>query len=113
MDRIYRRGQATAEEIRDDLPDEVSNSSVRTLLSILEAKGCLRHELEGKRFVYFPTVPVEEAGAEALRGVLTTFFDNSATKAVAALLDASDGKLREEEFERLAAMIQAARKDGA
>ena len=113
MDRIYRRGRATAEEIRDDLPDEVSNSSVRTLLSILETKRFLRHELEGKRFVYSPTVPAEEAGAEALRGVLATFFENSAAKAMAALLEASDGRLPEDEYQRLHALIQAAKKDGA
>jgi len=111
MDRIYRRGRATAEEIRDDLPDEVSNSSVRTLLSILEAKQFLRHEADGKRFIYIPTVPAAEAGTEALRGVLATFFNNSASKAVAALIESSDGKLSEEEYRRLAALIQAAGPD--
>jgi BlaI family transcriptional regulator, penicillinase repressor len=112
MDQIYQRGQATAEEVRDGLPDEVSNSSVRTLLSILEGKGLLRHELDGKRFVYHPTVPARQAGTEALRGVLATFFDNSASKAVAALLEASDGKLSEEDFQRLAALIQTAGREG-
>lgn len=113
MEHIYRRGRATAEEIRDDLPDEVSNSSVRTLLSILEGKQLLRHDVEGKRFVYVPVIPVHQAGAEALRNVLVTFFNNSASKAVAALIQASDGKLSEEEYERLAALIEAARKDDA
>lgn len=112
MDRIYRNGQATAEEVRDALPDEVSNSSVRTLLTILEGKGLLRHRVDGKRFVYHPTVPAQEAGTEALRGVLATFFGNSASRAVAALLEAPDGQLSEEEYQRLAALIQAAgRKD--
>lgn len=113
MDRIYTRGRATAEEIRDDLPDDVSNSSVRTLLSILETKGLLRHEVEGKRFVYLPVIPVREAGTEALQGVLATFFNNSASNAVAALIQSSDGRLSEEEYARLAALIEAARKNGA
>lgn len=113
MDRIYRRGRATAEEIRDDLPDEVSNSSVRTMLSILESKQLLGHEVEGKHYVYFPLVPAREAGAEALRNVLATFFNNSASMAVAALLQDADGRLPEEEYERLSALIEAARKDDA
>lgn len=113
MDRIYQRGRATAEEIRDDLPDDVSNSSVRTMLSILEGKLLLRHENEGKRFVYYPTVPAEQAGAEALRNVLATFFNNSASNAVAALIQSSDGKLPEEEYDQLAALIEAARKEDA
>jgi len=111
MNRIYQRGQATAEEVRDDLPDDVSNSSVRTLLSILESKQFLRHELDGKRFIYFPTVPRKEAGAEALRSVLATFFNNSASKAVAALIESSEGKLPKEEYLRLAALIKAANTD--
>lgn len=111
MDRIYKRGRATAEEIRDDLPDEVSNSSVRTMLSILESKQLLQHEVDGKRYVYFPVVPVHQAGAEALQSVLATFFDNSASKAVAALIESSDGKLSDEEYERLAALIETARKE--
>lgn len=113
MDRIYKRGQATAEEIRDDLPDEVSNSSVRTLLSILETKGLLTHDVDGKRFVYRPVVPAQEAGMEALRGVLSTFFNDSASSAVAALIQSGDGQLPAEEYERLAALIEAARKSGA
>jgi predicted transcriptional regulator len=112
MDRIYQRGKATAEEIRDDLPDELSNSSVRTLLSILEAKQFLRHEVEGKRYVYHPTIPAEQAGTEALRGVLATFFDNSASKAVAALLQSQEGPLPEDEYRRLAALIKAASESG-
>jgi predicted transcriptional regulator len=109
MDRIYRRGRATAEEIRDDLPDEVSNSSVRTLLSILETKGLLRHEVEGKRFIYIPVVPIHEAGVEALQNVLATFFNNSAASAVATLIQSGDGQLPEDEYARLAALIEAAR----
>lgn len=111
MDRIYKRGQATAEEIRDDLPDDVSNSSVRTLLSILETKGLLRHDVDGKRFVYRPVVPVQEAGMEALRGVLATFFNDSASSAVAALIQSGDGQLPAEEYEQLAALIEAARRN--
>ncbi len=112
MDRIYKRGRATAEDVRADLNREVSNSTVRTMLSILEAKACLRHEVEGKRFVYLPVKPTEEAGVEALKAVLGTFFANSGSKAVAALLEASDLGLPEEEFSRLAALIETAAKGG-
>jgi BlaI family penicillinase repressor len=109
LDNVYRRGRATAEEVREDLGGEVSNSAVRTMLGILETKGLLAHEAEGKRFVYLPTVPAEKAGVDALKEVVTTFFSESPAGAVAAFIEASDGKLSEAEYDRLARLIEDAR----
>jgi BlaI family transcriptional regulator, penicillinase repressor len=113
MLRIYARGRATAEEIREDLADAVSNSAVRTFLSILEDKGFLRHENEGKRFIYLPIRPKEEAGIEALKDVVRTFFANSAATAVAALIKAPDGKIPAEEYQRLVSLIESAKPKGS
>ena len=107
MDSVYKRSRATAEEVRSDLSGEVSNSAVRTMLTILEDRGLLRHETEGKRFVYCPTVPAEEAGLSALKNVMQTFFADSASKTVAALVEVSDGRLSAEDYARLAALIKA------
>ncbi len=112
MDSVYRRSRASAEEVREDLSGEVSNSAVRTTLAILEDKGFLSHEPDGKRYVYFPTVPAKEAGMAALRNVVKTFFENSATDTVAALIADSDGTLSAEDYERLRALIDAAPKEG-
>src|SRR3712207_242967 len=87
MDVVYRLERATASEVLERLPDPPSYSAVRTLLRILEEKGHLRHEQDGPRYVYLPTVPRDSAKESALRHVLRTFFDNSAEAAVAALLD--------------------------
>jgi len=56
MDRLYRLGRATANEILDGLAGSPSSSTVRTQLRVLESKGFVRHEEEGLRFVYMPTV---------------------------------------------------------
>ena len=108
---IYRRGRATAAEVLEDLPDPPSYSAVRALLRLLEEKGHVRHEQDGPRYVFLPTVTRDRARKSALKHVVRTFFDGSPTDAVAALLD-GDTKLDESELDRLSAMIEQARKEG-
>ncbi len=112
MDVIYARSRATVAEVRELLPDPPTYSAVRALLRILEEKGHLRHEQDGPRFVFLPTVPAEKARESALRHLLRTFFDGSAEGAVAALLDLEASELSPEEFERLAERIERARREG-
>lgn len=112
MDVIYRLGEATAQEVQDNLPDPPSYSAARGLLRVLEEKGHVTHRQEGPRYVYHPTVPREEARANALKQVLKTFFDGSAEQAVAALLDMSGPELSDAEFDRLQSLIERARKEG-
>jgi predicted transcriptional regulator len=113
MDILFRRGRATAAEVMADLPSDASNSTVRTQLRVLERKGHVRHEQDGLRFVYMPVVARRAARKSALRHVIDTFFDGSPEKAVAALLGGEAAKLSDEEFDRIAAMIAAAKKGGA
>ncbi|HEV8264945.1 MAG TPA: BlaI/MecI/CopY family transcriptional regulator [Gemmatimonadales bacterium] len=112
MDVVYRLGRATAAEVRHHLPDPPSYSTVRALLRVLEAKGHLRHDADGPRYVFVPTVPRDKAGLSALRQLLATFFDGSTEQAVAVLLDLSSAQLTPKEFDRLAGLIARARKEG-
>jgi predicted transcriptional regulator len=112
MDIIYSRGQATANEVLENLSDPPSYSAVRALLRVLEEKGHLRHTLDGQRYVFTPTVGRERAKRSALRGVLQTFFGGSAEEAVAALLDISEKKLSDDELKRMENLIKQARKEG-
>jgi predicted transcriptional regulator len=112
MDVIYERGRATAAEVMEGLPDPPSYSAVRALLRVLEDKGHLKHESEGPRYVFMPTVARERARKSALRQLLKTFFDGSTEQAVAALLDLSSSKLSDDELNRLSDLIDQARKEG-
>ncbi|MGH9346467.1 MAG: BlaI/MecI/CopY family transcriptional regulator [Vicinamibacterales bacterium] len=107
MDVIYERGQATAAEVAGAIPDPPSYSAVRALLRILEGKGYLRHEQQGLRYVFLPTVKRASARRSALKGLVRTFFDGSVEQTVAALL--GQQKLTPEELDRLAALIDRAR----
>ena len=112
LDILYQRGQATAAEVQSALPEPPSYSAVRALLRILEEKGHIRHEQDGPRYVYLPTIARDNAQRSAMRHMLQTFFDGSAEQAISALLDDSSAKLSSAELDRLARMIDTARKSG-
>ena len=112
LDILYQKGRATAAEVQTDLPEPPSYSAVRALLRILEEKGHIRHEQDGPRYVYLPTVARDNAKRSALRHILQTFFDGSAEQAISALLDEPSTRLSNDELDRLATLIDGARKSG-
>ena len=112
MDVLFRRGRAAAAEVRKDLADPPSYSSVRSMLRLLEEKGYVRHEWDGPRYVYLPTASRKQLQRSAARHILHTFFDNSMESAVAAMLGAAEKPPTEEELERLARLIRDARRKG-
>lgn len=112
MDVICQKGKATANEVFEVLPDPPSDTSVRKLIRILEQKGYLTHKLEGKQYIYRPTVPPSRIKRAAIEHMLDTFFDGSALKAVAALLNVSKDKLSADEMKQLSEMIEEASRQG-
>ena len=112
LDVLYRAGRATAADVRKGMADAPSYSAVRTLLRILEDKGHVRHEQDGARYVYMPRVERERAKRSALRHMVHTFFEGSATQAIAALLEEDSKRLSDEDWIRLKAMVDRARKEG-
>jgi predicted transcriptional regulator len=113
MDYLYRSGRASAAEVQENLPDPPGYSAVRALLRVLEDKGHVRHEQDGPRYLYVPTLGRDRAKRGALRHVVRTFFDGSKEQVVAALLDDRSTRLSEAELERLSRLIERARKEGA
>ena len=112
LDILYQRGQATAADVQNALPEPPSYSAVRALLRILEDKGHVRHQQDGPRYLYAPTVARENAKRSALHHVLRTFFEGSAEQAISALLDGSSTKLSAAVLDRLARLIEDARRSG-
>src|SRR6188768_2655077 len=112
MDVLYRTGRATAADVLAALPDSPHYSTVRTQLRVLEEKGHVRHESDGLRYVYVPTLARHTARRAALRHLVDTFFDGSAAGAVTALLGRDAGRLTADELDRIDALVQSARKEG-
>src|SRR6476646_7548790 len=112
MEILHRRRRATVEEIRAELPDASSPSSVRKLLDIMIDRRLLAREYDGPRFVYYPAVAPEAAGRSALQQLVRTFFGNSPGSAAAALLDMNREPLSDDEYARLSALLERARDQG-
>ena len=112
LEILIERGRASASEVRAAMPDPPSYSAVRTLLRILEDKGHVRHKAEGLRYVYLATMGREKAKRTAVQHLLKTYFNGSPEQTMAALLDVSSAKLTRAELDRMAEMIEKAKKEG-
>jgi predicted transcriptional regulator len=112
MEIVYRLGRATAIEVMEHLPGRPANATVRTMLSLLEDKGYLRHETEKGKFIYFPTVPLTSARKTALDNVLETFFKGAEAAAVISILKKADANLTEEERKMILDLIEESQKRG-
>jgi predicted transcriptional regulator len=110
MDVLYRMGRATAADVLAALPGTPHYSTVRTQLRVLEEKGHVRHESDGLRYVYLPTLARHTARKAALRHLVDTFFEGSAAGAVTALLG-RDARLSGEELDRIEELLRSARRE--
>ena len=113
MDILYKHGKATANEVLDELPGSPHYSTVRTQLRVLEEKGHVTHEEAGVKYVYMPAVPRRAARKSALRHLVDTFFDGSAEQVVAAVLGGEGARLSDEELDRIAELVDKAKKEGS
>ena len=112
MEILYRRGQASVSEVRAAMNDAPSYSAVRAMLRVLKDKGHVKHQAEGLKYMYRPVVNREKAKRSALKSLVDTFFNDRPDEVVAALLDVSSRRLTAEELDRMAAMIDVARREG-
>jgi len=106
MEILYRRRRATAEEIRSELPAAPGGSSVRKLLDIMMDRGLLGRAYDGPRYMYFPAAKPEAASRSALKQLVRTFFNNSPSLAMAALLDMKGPPISETEYRRLTTLLE-------
>ena len=112
MDILYQRGKASVSEVREAMKDAPGYSAVRAMMGVLEEKGHARHQAEGLKYVYMPTVAREKAKRSAVKHLLDTFFAGEPDQIVAALLDVSAAHLTREELDRMSEMIEVARREG-
>ncbi|HEX2832866.1 MAG TPA: BlaI/MecI/CopY family transcriptional regulator [Thermoanaerobaculia bacterium] len=112
MNIIFTRGRATATEVMEGMAEPPSYSAVRATLRVLEQKGHLKHQHDGTRYVYIPTVNREKVRLSALDNLLSTFFEGSAANVVATLIERQKGKMSDDELEELSRLIDQARREG-
>jgi BlaI family penicillinase repressor len=112
MDIIFRASKATAGEVMEAMAEPPSYSAVRATLRVLEQKGLLRHEDDGTRYVYRPTLNRDKARQSALDHLLATFFDGSVANVVATLIERSGEDLSGDDLDHISKLIEHAKKEG-
>ena len=112
MEIIHKRGRANAAEVLADIPDPPTYTAVRGMLRLLEGKGYLRHEQDGPRYIYSPTADPDRVGKSALKHLVRTFFDDSASSAVAAMVGVYEKDLSDADLDALQQVIDNARGKG-
>lgn len=111
MEVVYQLGEASVSEVRKQMADPPTYSTVRTMLRLLEQKGHLKHRRDGIRYVYRPTEAPEKARRSALEHLVKTLFGGSRTDAIATILDLPHENMSREEYDRLARLIEQARRE--
>ncbi len=99
MNVLWEHGPATVAEVRERLGDELAYTTVLTMLRILEDKGAIDHEQEGRAYRYRPIVERDAARRHAVRRLLDGLFRGSTELLVTQLV--RDRDLSEEDVERL------------
>jgi predicted transcriptional regulator len=112
MDFLFQKGKGSVSDVMEGIADPPSYSAVRAMLRTLEQKGRITHLEEGRAYIYRPTLRKDTARRGALAHVLKTFFDGSTEQAVAALLELKGTKLSEAELDRVAELIDKAKREG-
>jgi BlaI family transcriptional regulator, penicillinase repressor len=106
MSALWRLGSGTVAEVRAEVPDALGYTSILKMLQILEEKGHVRHEEEGRAYRYFPTVAAEAAGDSALKRIVNSIFDGSAELLLARLV--ARQSLSAGELSRMRRMLEEA-----
>jgi BlaI family transcriptional regulator, penicillinase repressor len=110
---IWDRGPSSVGDVVGALPesDPLAYSSVLTTMRILEQKGYLNHEKDGRAFIYNAVVGKSAASRRALDFVLDRFFDNSAQQLVLNVLD--DGDIDAGQLEQIKQLLKDRASEGA
>ena len=105
MQVIWDKGQATAGEVLETLPDaNVAYTTVLNTLRILETKGYVKHSKDGKAFVYHPVVGRNQARSAALRHLVSRFFSGSPQLLVSNLIE--EAQLSKRDLQRIRKLIE-------
>ncbi len=107
---LWERGSGTVAEVRAALDDGLAYTTVLTMLRILEGKGHVRHEGEGRAHRYFPLVQEHVARRGAVRGLVDRFFSGSPELLLTELV--GDRALSTVDLQRIRRLLDARIKGG-
>jgi BlaI family transcriptional regulator, penicillinase repressor len=107
MDAVWADGPSSVEAVHQTVSKKhkLKETSVRTLLRRLEEKGYLRHEVEGRSFIYRAVEPARGLAARAVRQIIDHLCQGSVEELVTGMVDAN--VLSNRELDQLAQFVEA------
>jgi BlaI family penicillinase repressor len=105
---VWRTGNVTAEQVRDELNRPLKDSTVRTVLRRLEEKGYLAHKVENRTFIYHPAESRQLVAGRAVKRIVDWFCEGSVEALLVGMVDSK--VLGRAELQRLAERIALAQK---
>jgi predicted transcriptional regulator len=105
---VWRIGQVTAEQVREDLDRPLKDSTIRTVLRRLEEKGYLEHFIANRTFHYSPAQTKQRVAGRAVKRIVDWFCDGSIEQLLVGMVDSK--VLDRTELQRLADRIALAQK---
>jgi len=105
MEVLWQKRSATIADVTEALPPPpIAYNTVLTTMRILEQKGYVSHEEQGRAYVYSPLVEREEAAQSAVGLLLNRFFGNKSAELALRLIE--NERPGEAELQRLKTLIE-------
>jgi BlaI family penicillinase repressor len=86
MQVIWRSGRCTVSDVQGELEPPLAYTTVQTMLNILERKGKLKRELQGRAYIYSATITEAKALGQGVRDLIDRMFGGSSEELVMSLL---------------------------
>lgn len=106
MNVLWPLGRATVHQLVSALPADLplAYNTVLTTIRVLEKKGYVKHQKDGRAHVYVPVVDRQEATRFEIRNLLSRFFRNSHEALVLNILE--DETIEAAELKRLRELVE-------
>jgi predicted transcriptional regulator len=86
MQVIWRCGRCTVSDVQGEMEPPLAYTTVQTMLNILERKGKLKRELQGRAYIYSATITEAKALGQGVRDLIDRMFGGSSEELVMSLL---------------------------
>ncbi len=105
---VWRLGEATADQVREEIDRPLKDSTIRTVLRRLEEKGYLSHSVDNRTFIYRSAESQQKVAARAVQRIVDWFCEGSVEELLVGMVDSK--VVGRAELERMARRVAAAKK---
>lgn len=112
MEVLWAKGPSSVQQVVDSLPHDtpLAYNSVLTTIRILEKKGYVQHDKDGRAHIYKPVVARQEAARSEVRNLMRRMFRNSHELLVLNVLE--EAQIDVDELNHLRTLLKQKKEEG-